>query len=101
MTTAIAHICKPFSVFGSDVTARQIADAIDLLADARTEFIGMDLCPALLPGSTFHAKQEASNRLLQRWRKLGLIRFKRGRWSLATGAWDDLQLAASRARFQI
>lgn len=91
-------ICKPFCVMGQPVTSRQIADAIDLLAHTPSAFIAMDLVPAVLPGASFHNKQEALNRLFQRWRKLDLVTFNRGRWRLNRGAWDKMQSAAMRAR---
>ena len=86
------------------VTGRQIADAIDMLADLPAQFIAMDLVPAVLPGATFHQKQEALNRLrggrrlFQRWRKLGLVTFARGRWALTKEAWGILQAQAIEAR---
>lgn len=98
MAIVRSMICKPFSVYGQAITARQIANVIDDLANAPPQFRAHDLVRGILPGAAYIDKQEALNRLCQRWRKLGLLHFDKGRWSLAKGAWDTLQLAAAEAR---
>lgn len=96
--TIVEKIAQSFTSCGQRVSARQIADAIDLLANAPTAFEASDLAPAILPHATYHGTQEALNRLMQRWRKLGLVSFKTGRWRLEAGAWDTMQTAATLAR---
>lgn len=93
-------VCKPFAVKGRVVTGRMIANAIDMLANFPAEFIAMDLVPAIFPDSdaSFWDKQEALNRLFQRWRKLGLATFGKGRWRLAKGAWGTMQAIAMETR---
>lgn len=93
----LAHILKPYAVAGVTVSSQCIADVIDGLANVPARWIGMDALGPL-PDESFHWKQEAMNRLCQRWRKLGLITFKGGRWSMTKGAWDTFQAAALRAR---
>jgi hypothetical protein len=95
-------IAKPFAVYGQVVTSAQIAEAINMLANVPKAFVAMDLVPAVLPDASFHDRQEALNRLFQRWRKLGLVNFRRGRWSLTdeTRSWNDLQDAALAALAQ-
>lgn len=96
--TVANTICRPFWVGDRVVSARQIADAIDEMANTPEKFMASDLAGAVLPSATYWAKQEALNRLFQRWRKLGLITFERGRWALTRGAWDQFQIAAIEAR---
>lgn len=98
MATVRELIARPFTVYGMEVTDRQIADAIDLLANLPWNFEGWQLGRALLPDATGHERQEATNRLLQRWRKLGLVTFKTGRWTLARAAWPAMQTAARDVR---
>lgn len=98
MATIMDTICKPFRVAGNEVTGDQIARAIDLLANADPAFEASILTRAILPLESYHASQEAVNRLMQRWRKLGLATFKSGRWKLTAGAWDKMQTAAGYSR---
>lgn len=91
-------IAKPFSVYGIDITSRHIANAIDRLANLPSGFAASVLGLALVPTASGYERQEATNRLLQRWRKLDLAEFERGKWRLRKGAWDKLQAAAIDAR---
>lgn len=95
--TLSTMIAKPFNVGISKVTSEQIVRAIDRLANIPMRFPASDLVPAVLPGESYVVKQEALNRLLQRWRKLGLVSFSRGKWQLSNGAWETMQLAARQA----
>jgi hypothetical protein len=90
-------IAKPFNVFGSAVTGRHIASAIYALATMPLQFSALPLARHLVPNGSGHEGQEATNRLMQRWRKLGLCEFRNGRWTLKKGAWEKLQLAAGDA----
>lgn len=94
MSEIYAKIVKPFSVAGHTVTSEQIARTIEAMAHGTHSFIGQDILGELLPGQSYHMKQEAANRLLQRWRKMVLCRFSKGRWQLTGGAWITLQSAA-------
>lgn len=95
----IAAIVAPFNALGRPVTSRQIANAIDLIANLENSFSSGGVIPALLPDEEdIHVRFEASNRLFQRWRKLGLVTFSKKRWTLTRGAWNLMQLAASHAR---
>lgn len=98
MTTPRQMIGKPFKVAGVQVTSRHIADAIDRIANLPSAFQASDLTTSLMPESSYHAGQEATNRLMQRWRKLGLVEFGKGRWKLTSGAWSKLQNAAADVR---
>lgn len=93
-------IVKPFKVGGHCVTSRMIADAIDLLANLPDGIHSRQLFSAIFPaGEPFrYARDEALNRLFQRWRKLDLIAFQRGRWWLKRGAWEKMQAQAIEAR---
>ena len=84
---------KPMSVLGYTVTRANLVAVVYHLADTPDRFTSMDLVGPL-PAWSFHWQQEVANRLMQRWRKLGLVSFKTGRWRLAPGAWDALQAAA-------
>lgn len=97
MTMLSDMICKPFSVSGDKVPATAIANAIDRLANLPNQFMASDLSLAF-PMVEWRMRQEATNRLMQRWRKLGLAEFSRGRWKLTKGAWDVMQMAAVNAR---
>ena len=100
MTTPdLAAIVRPFSVAQIPVTSAMICAAIDLIANLPPAFKASFLHPAFFPdGDPFpHASSEASNRLMQRWRGMGLCSFKGGRWRLATGAWALMQSAASKS----
>lgn len=98
MTKAADLICKPFRVGPWSVDALQIANAIDLLANAPGRFEASHLAPAILPKETYHVTQEALNRLMLRWRKLGLVEFKVGKWQLTRDAWHQMQDAAHAVR---
>jgi hypothetical protein len=92
-------ICKPLFVKHHDVRAEQVASVIDEMANLPRRMVAMDMISRkLMPEASFEDKQECLNRLCQRWRKLGLMRFERGRWVLTHGSWDRMQAAAIRAR---
>jgi len=88
---------QPLRVLGVDVTTADLIEVAMSLANAPHAFIAMDLVGSL-PDHGWHWKQEVINRLLQRWRKLGLVAFKTARWTMSNKAWGDLQSAALRAR---
>lgn len=95
----IAAITAPFTAKGQTVTSHQIANAIDLIANLPSSFSSGGVIPALLPEEDdLHIRYEASNRLFQRWRKLGLATYARRKWTLTRGSWSLMQLAASHAR---
>lgn len=98
MPTIIDVITKPFSVHGDLISSRAIADAIDALANTPARFAASTICHRLLPFAEYHQQQEAANRLMQRWRKAGLVEFAGGRWHLTRGSWDMLKCAALNAR---
>ncbi len=91
-------ICKPFTIWGDEVTPAMIRDAINLIANFPSGFRSGSLCRAIYPDGAVrtHQREEAVNRLMQRWRKLGLVTFAKGRWWLEKGAWDKLQHATTR-----
>ena len=74
-------LTKPFNVGASIVTAEMIAGVLPILREAqafKSHHVAARLYHA---GMTYHYdSSEAANRLLQRLRKLGLIRFKHGHW---------------------
>jgi hypothetical protein len=90
--TVLTMALKPMNVLGHAVTSADLVAVVDGLANAPDRFIAMDILGPL-PQHGGHWKQEVANRLLQRWRKLALVSFKAGRWSLSRGAWDVLQSA--------
>lgn len=87
-------IFAPMVVEGTSVTTQDLRKVHDKIANLPHKFIGMDLV-SVLPerGHSIHFQQEISNRLLQRWRKMGLVVFKNKQWSLTKGAWDKIQEA--------
>ena len=92
-------IIAPFTVLGKTVDSRQIANAIDLIANLPAAFSSGGVITALLPAEPdVGVRFEASNRLFQRWRKLGLATSKRKLWTLTPGAWNLMQQAAHEAR---
>ena len=96
----LLKITAPFKCEARTVTSDMIRKAIDLLANTPDGFKSMDLVSTMFPDSdaTFWHKQEALNRLFQRWRKAGLVSFQKGRWSLSRGAWDTMQSASRLSR---
>lgn len=84
---------KPMNVLGYGVSRADLVAVVDGLANVPDRFIAMDILGPL-PQHGGHWKQEVANRLLQRWRKLGLASCATGRWRLSPGAWDKLQSAA-------
>jgi len=70
------------------------------LANLPAQFKAIELASALVPlGGDMWAGQEATNRLMQRWRKMGLTVFERpGLWRLTRGSWQKLQAQAIEAR---
>ena len=98
-TRKIDAIIKPFTVLGNTVDSIQIANAIDLLANAPPSFTSGEVLRALLPDEKdFHTRYEAANRLFQRWRKMGLATFSKKNWTLTPGSWEIMQMAAHKAR---
>ena len=91
--TVATHALKPMTVLGHEVSRAHLVAVVYGLANIPDRFIAMDILGPL-PDHGCHWKQEVANRLLQRWRKLGLASFKTGRWRLASGGWDALQSAA-------
>ena len=95
----IAAIVAPYTALGRTITSRQIADAIDLIGNLPPSFSSGGVISALIPEEDdIHVRSEASNRLFQRWRKLGLATYARSNWTLTPGSWSLMQLAAYHAR---
>jgi hypothetical protein len=87
-----------FNVMGETVTTRAIADAIDALANLPLYFRAIELGRSLLPDCGGHQRQEATNRLMQRWRKLGLAAYSSRGWTLTKGSWGALHAQGIEAR---
>ena len=100
MMEASDLLAAPFTVAGFEITGGMIADAIDLLANQPRRFRTSALKPAFFKqGEPFpYARDEAVNRLMQRWRKMGLASFDRGYWTLSRDAWDKMQAQAIEVR---
>jgi hypothetical protein len=95
----MARIVSPFRVGSHVFTEDHIGKVIDRLANVPVAFEGMDIIGALPDeGGSIWPRQEAQNRLFQRWRKMGLMKFSKGKWRLEKGAWDTLQAAALRCK---
>lgn len=94
----VAQPFAPFSVLGETVTSRAIADAVDTLANEPTHFRAIALGRYLLPECGGHQRQEATNRLMQRWRKMGLAEYSSKGWTLTKGSWSSLQVQAFEVR---
>jgi hypothetical protein len=74
-------INSPFAVKGEIISSTQIDAAIDLMARQR-DFTFMQVGGALYrAGVTWDNHDRAADRLLQRLRKLGQVKFSKGRWS--------------------
>lgn len=95
--TARELICKSYTVNGQVIRPTYIANAIEALGNAPASFSAGVLAKHLLPYGEGWDQDEACNRIMQRWRKLGLCEFKSKGWRLTTGAWEKLQLAAAEA----
>lgn len=98
---AVARITEPFRVAGCEIKGVWIADAIDRLANIRDGFQTSALSSAFFPDGDmpfFYARSEALNRLFQRWRRLGLVEFRHGRWHLTKGAWGKMHAQAIETR---
>ena len=54
----------------------------------------------IIKGMSYQEWQELLNRLFQRWRKMDLVQYERGKWSLTRGAWDTFQQAVSKTQTQ-
>ena len=87
------HIVKPLRSGRLMVTPEQVIAIINELANVPERFKASDLVSAL-PGDDYPLQQEILNRLMQRWRKLGLCVFDSGgRWRLTTNGWPTMQAA--------
>ena len=85
------------------VTPFDVSRIIDGLANTQPRFRSNDLVPYVrsVDGPVdYQSAQEVLNRLFQRWRKMGLMSFSHGRWTLARSEWDEMQLAVSRLHKQ-
>lgn len=99
-----AKTVQSLSAMGEDFTTKDVCRIIDGIANVPANFRASDLVgyvqsrdePFDGPNS-YHLKQEVLNRLFQRWRKLDLVRFEKGRWKLASGAWEKMQAAVYEA----
>jgi hypothetical protein len=93
----IPSAVRGFRVGGHFVSTARVADAVMRLANRPAQFKAIELASALVPLDMW-AGQEATNRLMQRWRKMGLTVFERGLWRLTRGSWQKLQAQAIEAR---
>jgi len=85
--TSRQRIFAPMKVEGQQV---DLSRMVDVLASAPERFKACELVRAI-PGD-YHFAQEVLNRLMQRWRKLGLCVFEKGgRWRLTEDAWSRIQ----------
>lgn len=89
----------PMRVENAIMTTQVLRRVIDRIANAPTRFEATDLIAAI-PNVTggVHFQQEVLNRLMQRWRRMGLVVFEKKRWTLTRGAWDRMQAEWSRTR---
>lgn len=87
-------ILAPMTVEGTTVTTQTLRKVVDKMANVPAKFEAMDLISAIpQKGNDIHFQQEVMNRLMQRWRRMGLVEYKQKRWRLLPGAWDTLQKA--------
>lgn len=98
VAASIPSAFAPFTVLGETVSVRAIAAAADALANEPTLFRAVVLGRYLLPDCGRGQRQEATNRLMQRWRRMGLAAYSSRGWTLAKDAWGTLQAQAIEAR---
>jgi len=90
-----SKIFAPMTVEGELIDLSRMVTA---LANAPVRFRAVDLIRAI--NGSYQFSQEVLNRLMQRWRRLGLCTFNKGRWSLTDGAWDRIQ-AVDRVKKEV
>ncbi len=92
-------ITKGLIVNGFEITTEHVQKMIIGMANIPHAFASSDLVVAMrdIPIS-YHDKQEALNRLFQRWRKLNLVSFKKGKWTLTNDSWDRFQIAVRNTK---
>lgn len=75
------EMAKPFTVAGETISCEHIGAALDFIRD-HAEFTFMQVGGALYrAGVSWDNHDRAADRLLQRLRKSGQVKFAKGRWS--------------------
>lgn len=91
-----AQITKPFTVYGVKISHQMICEAIDRMANIPTYFSFRKFqgCILGLPeGLPNYVQSRAADRLLQKWKKMGILHHKSRGWTLRRGGWERLQSA--------
>lgn len=92
-------IIAPFNAKGRCVTTAQIVAAVEIVVAIPDAFNSGVVLSALLPDEDdLYVRSEASNRLFQRWRKMGLATYSKRLWTLTPGSGETMRLAAFEAR---
>lgn len=76
-------IIAPLTVEDVYISKTIVRNIVGEIIRRKNEFVGMDLIKHITQiDSNIHFQQEVTNRLLQRWRRLGLISFKSKKWKV-------------------
>lgn len=87
-------IYSPMTVWGRKLDKADVKAIADGFANTPSAFRAADLTPFCPENNTttgYQWKQEVLNRLFQRWRKMGLLKFQHRYWKLTKGAWEVFQ----------
>lgn len=84
-------ILAPLTVEGTKVTTQTLQDVVQKMNRLPERFKAMDLISAVpSKGNDIHFQQEVLNRVMQRWRRMGLVKFEKKHWTLVPGGRDQL-----------
>lgn len=82
-------ILAPLTVEGTEVTTQTLRNVVEKMKRLPEAFKAMDLIGAVpSKGNDIHFQQEVLNRVMQRWRRMNLVTFKKKHWAVMPGGWD-------------